>query len=193
MTETKKIAQTRPFTNKIGKLNRRKFLKTSVCAAAGLFVPDILFASTKKFQPLSFYHTHTGERMELLYTPGSYAGSVQRALEYFLRDFRTGDVHSIDPTLLDTLCAIQNCCGKHSAYEIISGYRSPKTNEYLRKHSSGVARKSLHMQGRAIDIRLAGLPTSMLRDLAINIHDGGVGYYPKSNFVHIDTGRKRAW
>jgi len=193
MTDAKITAETQANTHKINTLSRRRFLTTSACVVAGLLVPDMLFAAKKKFEPLSFYHTHTGERMEILYTPGSYAGSVQKALEYFLRDFRTGEVHPIDPMLLDTLCAIQNCCGKHTAYEVISGYRSPKTNEFLRKNSSGVARKSLHMEGRAVDIRLAGLPTNILRDLAVNIHNGGVGFYPKSDFVHIDTGRKRAW
>lgn len=174
-------------------MNRRAFLSSSVLAAASFLLPDLGLAGIKKFTPLSFYHTHTGERMEILYGPGSYIGSVRQALEYFLRDFRTGEIHQLDPELFDTLCRIKNCCGKTASFEIISGYRSAKTNEFLRKKGSGVAKRSLHMEGRAIDIRLNGLPTKMLRDLAVTLHNGGVGFYPKSDFVHIDTGKKRSW
>ena len=174
-------------------MNRRAFLTGSFCAAAALVLPDFSSASTRRFTALSFYHTHTGERMEIMYRPGAYSGSVKHALEYFCRDFRTGDIHSLDGALFDTLYAIKKCCGQPAAFEVISGYRSPKTNAFLRKNSTGVAKKSLHMEGRAIDVRLAGLPTTMLRDLAVTLHNGGVGFYPKSNFVHIDTGRKRAW
>ena len=127
---------------------------------------------------MSFYHTHTGERISIDYSPETYTGSVRRALEYFLRDFRTGEVHPIDRCLLDVLTTIQHNCGSHSCYELISGYRSAKTNEFLRKKSSGVARKSYHMQGRAMDIRLAGLDTEVLRDLAVKFNRGGVGFLP---------------
>ena len=172
-------------------LTRRSFLAASACSAAGLFLPQSLTAAVRK--PLSFYHTHTGERMDIHYTPGEYSGSVRQALEYFLRDFRTGEIHPIDSRLFDSLCAIQDCCSRQTSIEIISGYRSPKTNALLRQKSAGVAKKSYHMQGRAIDIRLTGVPTPMLRDLAVNLHNGGVGFYQKSDFVHIDTGRKRNW
>jgi uncharacterized protein YcbK (DUF882 family) len=165
----------------------------STCAAVGFFLPEPVFAAKITNRPLRFYNTHTGERMVVDYMPGSYSGSVRDALEYFLRDFRTGDMHSLDARLFNSLCAIRDCCDERTSFEIISGYRSPKTNERLRKSSSGVARKSLHMQGRALDIRVTGLPTKKLRDLAYNLHPGGVGYYPKSNFIHIDTGRKRSW
>jgi uncharacterized protein YcbK (DUF882 family) len=176
-------------------MNRRSFLKSSLCATAGLLLPTAAFASIVKPKPrhLCFYHTHTGEKIEIEYTPGKYRAPVRNALEDFLRDFRTGERHSLDPHLFDSLCAIQDCCGRQASFEVISGYRSPKTNAYLRQNSSGVAKKSLHMQGRAIDIRVSELPTSMLRDLALQLHNGGVGYYPKSDFVHIDTGRKRSW
>ena len=118
---------------------------------------------------------------------------MRKELEYFLRDFRTGEVHSIDRRLLDVLTAIQHACSSNSCYEIISGYRSPKTNAFLRKKSSGVAKKSYHMQGRALDIRLAGFKTKRLHNLALKLNDGGVGFYPKSDFIHIDTGKKRNW
>lgn len=161
--------------------------------AAGVLVPSSVLAISSEPRPLRFYHTHTGERISIDYSPETYTGSVRKALEYFLRDFRTGEVHRIDPRLFDVLTTIQHSCGSHSCYEVISGYRSAKTNEFLRKKSSGVARKSYHMQGRAIDIRLAGLDTEVLRDLAVKFNRGGVGFYPKSDFVHIDTGRKRIW
>lgn len=161
--------------------------------AAGILFPSSVLAISSDPRPLSFYHTHTGERISIDYSPETYTGSVRRALEYFLRDFRTGEVHRIDRCLLDVLTTIQHNCGSHSSYELISGYRSAKTNEFLRKKTSGVARKSYHMQGRAIDIRLAGLDTAVLRDLAVKFNKGGVGFYPKSDFVHIDTGKKRIW
>ena len=174
-------------------MNRRSFLISSMCAAAGLLLPTGALATIVKPRQLCFYHTHTGEKIEIEYTPGKYRAPVRHALEDFLRDFRTGEKHPLDPHLFDSLCAIQDCCGRQTSFEVISAYRSPKTNAYLRQNSSGVARKSLHMQGRAIDIRVSELPTGMLRDLALQIHNGGVGYYPKSDFIHIDTGRKRNW
>jgi len=180
-------------TGNIGRMNRRTFLAASACAAVGLFLPGQVFAAKISRRPLRFYNTHTGEKIVVDYVPGTYGGSVRKALEYFLRDFRTGDMHTLDPQLFDSLCAIQKCCGNHNSFEVISGYRSPKTNEYLRRNSTGVARKSLHMQGRAIDIRATGMPTKKLREIALDLHKGGVGYYPKSNFIHIDTGRNRSW
>ncbi len=174
-------------------MSRRAFLLAAASAAATLALPDLGMAGKKRIMPLRFYHTHTGERMVVDYRPGSYGGSVRQALEHFLRDFRTGEVHPLDGRLFDSLCAIQKNCGKPAPFEIISGYRSPKTNAGLRRKSSGVASKSLHMQGRAIDIRVAGLSTKKLRDIALDVHEGGVGYYPQSQFIHIDTGRKRSW
>jgi uncharacterized protein YcbK (DUF882 family) len=168
-------------------------LLTSAQIATVLLVPASVLAAPSKPKPLSFYHTHTGEKISVDYSPETYKGSMRRALEYFLRDFRTDEVHPIDRRLLDVLAAIQQNCSSHSCYEIISGYRSAKTNASLRKKSNGVANKSYHIQGRAMDIRLAGLDTKVLRDLAVKFNSGGVGFYPKSDFVHIDTGRKRIW
>ena len=175
------------------KISRRSFLRTSAQIAAGVLVPSSVLAISSETRQLSFYHTHTGERISIDYSPETYTGSVRKALEYFLRDFRTGEIHAIDRRLLDVLTTIHRFSGSHSCYEVISGYRSAKTNEFLRKKSSGVARKSYHMQGRAIDIRLARLDTEVLRDLAVKFNSGGVGFYPKFDFVHIDTGRKRIW
>jgi uncharacterized protein YcbK (DUF882 family) len=142
---------------------------------------------------LTFHHLHTGERLQVTYfEDGAYVPASLARVDWLLRDFRTGDVHAIDPHLLDTLYALTVACGCET-FEIISGYRSPKTNAILRKASSGVAKRSLHMDGRAIDVRVTGLGTARLRDAAIALARGGVGYYPRSDFVHLDTGRFRTW
>ncbi|MDH5592439.1 MAG: DUF882 domain-containing protein, partial [Gammaproteobacteria bacterium] len=115
------------------------------------------------------------------------------AINRVLRDHRTGDIIDIDPTLVDLLNILHHKMNGRKPFHVISGYRSPKTNESLRKQTSGVAKKSFHMQGRAIDIRLPGRELTALRKAAINLQAGGVGFYPKSDFIHIDTGRVRHW
>jgi uncharacterized protein YcbK (DUF882 family) len=110
-----------------------------------------------------------------------------------LRDHRTGEIEVIDRRLLNQLFILQHKIENHGSFHIISGYRSPKTNARLRKTGSGVAKRSLHMQGRAVDVRLPGVELKHLRQAALKLHAGGVGYYPKSNFVHLDTGRARFW
>lgn len=142
---------------------------------------------------LSFLHLHTDERLSLTYfEDGRYLPHALARIHHLLRDFRTGDVHVIDPALLDTLHALSvELSG--GTFEVISGYRSPATNRMLREHSNGVAKKSMHLHGRAIDIRLTGFSTARLRDAAIRLGRGGVGYYPGPDFVHLDTGRVRSW
>ena len=174
-------------------MTRRNFLTSSSQVALGLMLPSLGAAALPVSRSLNFYHTHTEERLTIDYTPGQFKGSVRRAVEYFLRDFRTGDIHPIDSGILDILYDIRVCCQRKGTFEVISGYRSARTNALLRKVSNGVAKRSYHMQGRAIDVRFCGLETDKLRDVAISLHDGGVGYYPESNFVHLDTGRKRVW
>jgi uncharacterized protein YcbK (DUF882 family) len=143
---------------------------------------------------LAFCHTHTGERQRITYWHnGVYLKEELEALNYLLRDHRTGEVASIDTTLFDLLYALQLEIGHGGDYEIISAYRSPKTNEMLRSKSRGVAKRSLHMQGRAIDVRLCGCDLGHLRKRAIALRAGGVGFYPKSDFIHLDTGRVRYW
>jgi uncharacterized protein YcbK (DUF882 family) len=110
-----------------------------------------------------------------------------------LRDFRTGDIEVIDPQLLVLLHKISQRIGKDEPFDVISGYRSPKTNARLASNSNGVAKHSLHMQGMAVDICLPGMKLAHLRDAAKSLKAGGVGYYPKSNFIHIDTGKVRYW
>ncbi len=143
---------------------------------------------------LTFYHTHTRERLVLDEPSGGGRDpSARRAVNEFLRDFRTGEIHPIDPRLLDLLRRVRHAVGDVGTFEVISGYRSPATNAALRASGRGVAKRSLHMQGRAIDVRLRGVDTRNLRDAALALRAGGVGYYRRSNFVHLDTGRVRSW
>ena len=175
------------------KLSRRKFLVLSAHSTAGIILAQSMpgFAAHTPGDYLSFYHTHTRETLKLNLKEKS--SKMLRTVNRFLRDFRTGEVRSIDPQLLDILGRIQKLSGRSGTFEVISGYRSAATNQMLRKASNKVAKKSLHMAGQAIDVRLTGLRTRDLRDLACSLKKGGVGYYPDSNFVHIDTGRVRTW
>lgn len=143
---------------------------------------------------LAFDNLHTGEKMVIEYfSGGAYVPQALAAVNQLLRDFRSGDVGSIDAALLDLLHGLAALTQSKRPFQIISGYRSPATNRALREHSSGVASGSLHMQGRAIDIRLADVALGTLRDAARSMRAGGVGYYAASNFVHVDTGRIRTW
>ncbi|HEX5611025.1 MAG TPA: DUF882 domain-containing protein [Burkholderiales bacterium] len=172
---------------------RRRMLKVLALAplAGALAKPGAVLASEERV--LAFQHTHTGESLEIVYFQGgAYLSAALARINRLLRDFRTGEMHPIDPALLDTLHALCSACGR-SGFEIISGYRSPNTNAMLRSRSGGVASHSLHLEGRAIDVRLPGVGTDRLRDAAIALGRGGVGYYPGSDFVHLDTGRPRSW
>jgi uncharacterized protein YcbK (DUF882 family) len=190
----------RIIVGRMSMLSRRHFL-TSLAASAQVFVSArYLFATTppaaaaRQSRALSFTHTHTGERLSIEYfSAGSFVDDALLTVNHFLRDFRTGDVHAIDPQLLDLLHSIAAMTETSRPFQVISGYRSPATNEMLRQHSEGVASNSLHMQGQAIDIRLADVPLAKLRRAALDVRRGGVGYYPASDFVHVDTGRVRFW
>lgn len=143
---------------------------------------------------LAFYHTHTNERLDIVYFEnGEYIESALEKINIYLADFRTGDVIPIDTKLLDLIYDIRENLGSNGTYEVISAYRSPKTNEILRASGAGVARNSQHLLGRAIDVRLDDIPIEALRDAALTMQRGGVGFYKQSNFVHIDTGRVRRW
>jgi uncharacterized protein YcbK (DUF882 family) len=146
---------------------------------------------------LRFYHTHTRERLDVVYRRGDqYIPEALDKLDHFLRDHRTGDVHHFDPHLFDLLHDLTaSLADSGGEIDVICGYRTPWSNEFLRTRSphTGVAQHSLHMQAEAIDIRLPGIPTSELRDAALRLHRGGVGYYRSSDFVHIDVGRVRRW
>ena len=143
---------------------------------------------------LSFYHTHTSESLTVTYfREGQYVPSALAELNHFLRDFRTDDAANMDPALFDILFDIQIESGSTGTYQIISAYRSPATNKMLRQKSNGVARNSQHLLSKAVDVRLTDIDTAELRDVALSLQRGGVGYYKKSDFVHVDTGRVRQW
>jgi uncharacterized protein YcbK (DUF882 family) len=143
---------------------------------------------------LTFYHTHTNKTLTVTFADnGEFVHSALDEVNEFLGDFRTGDTTAMDPELLHILFDLRQAVDSSGAYEVISGYRSPATNEMLRQRGSGVARNSQHLQGKAIDIRLRGVDTAVLRDAAIALQRGGVGYYEGSDFVHVDTGRVRRW
>ena len=133
--------------------------------------------------------------MSIVYSrKGKYLPEAFDRINRFLGDFRTGEIHTIDPALMDSLYDIQAAAGNENGiFEVISGFRSLSTNTKLSGRSSGVAKRSLHMSGRAIDVRLAGTDTGKLRDLSIALQRGGTGYYPQSDFIHVDTGRFRCW
>jgi uncharacterized protein YcbK (DUF882 family) len=143
---------------------------------------------------LSFYHTHTRLSLDVVYYQnGEYVDSALDEINRFLKDFRSGEIADINPELLDILHDVRNDLGTEGAFEVISAYRSPRTNEMLRTTTSGVAKNSQHIKGNAIDVRLRGVRTTRLRDTAVRMQRGGVGFYPKSDFVHVDTGPVRTW
>lgn len=189
---------------------RRGFLKASAIAAMALLPPARALAKlntiTEAVKPISFYkpdetdkslsfhNLHTEETLRKTYfSKGRYIPKVLSDINYILRDFRSGDVRPIDIKLLDLLYDIKRRLGAKEPFLIISGYRSPATNRYLREHSSGVACKSMHMFGKAVDIRLPSVALETLHKTAIALRRGGVGYYPESDFVHVDVGSVRYW
>jgi len=176
-------------------LTRRSFIKGSLQLASGIALAGPIegIAALARPHRMSFYHTHTGERLSIDYSCEGCTPSSLKKLNRFLRDFRTEEIHPIDPGLLHIIYGLQKKTGNKGVIEIVSGYRSPLTNKLLRKKSNGVASKSLHLKGKALDLRFAGFSTRKLRDIAISLQKGGVGYYGKSDFIHIDTGRVRTW
>jgi uncharacterized protein YcbK (DUF882 family) len=180
------------------RFDRREFLKLSAGAIAVTFLPLQTLAATlsktDSQRRLSFYNTHTRESIDVCYfEQGEYCRGALDQVDYILRDHRAHEVHPIDVHLLDQLYAVKSQVRPKAPFHVISGYRSPATNGMLRKKTKGVARTSYHIKGRAIDIRLPGCRTDRLRDLCIAMKSGGVGYYAKSNFVHLDTGPVRCW
>jgi uncharacterized protein YcbK (DUF882 family) len=177
-------------------ISRRHFL---ICAASGLALLNSQRLAARPAslpeRKLKLYNLHTGEHLSATYwVEGEYIQSELAAINKILRDHRTGKIEKIDNRLLEQLFVLQNDVEYYGSYHIISGYRSPQTNAGLRDNdNTGVAKRSLHMQGRAVDIRLPGVELKHLRQAALNLHNGGVGYYPKSNFIHLDTGRARFW
>jgi uncharacterized protein YcbK (DUF882 family) len=174
---------------------RRRFNQTILGTTATLVTPS-LWASLHRApeRSLAFKNLHTGESLRTTFwAEGNYRNDELKAVNHVLRDHRSGDVHPMDPKLLDLLYVLQQSVAVKGSFHIISGYRSPLTNQKLRAKSGGVAKKSLHMQGKAIDIRLPGCKLEHLRNAALELKAGGVGYYARSNFIHVDTGRVRRW
>ena len=175
---------------------RRTFLRAgSAALLGGLACPSLALADVvKDVRSLAFNNVHTGERMTIPYWEnGAYVPDALSAINHLLRDYRNNEVHIIETRLLDLLTLLHARLDSTAPFEVISGYRSPATNAMLHAESHGVAAKSLHMQGMAIDIRLADRALNVLHATARDMRLGGVGYYPASDFVHVDVGRVRYW
>ncbi|MDD5580182.1 MAG: YcbK family protein [Methylobacter sp.] len=178
--------------------SRRRFLKNiaygSLLAFGGTNMANAGILHFPSFKSLALENMHTGDKLKLTYfEAGSYIKDALQEISYLFRDYHTGDTHPIDPALLDQLYDLKLILGVRKPFHLISGYRSPVTNARLRRESHGVAKNSFHMQGRAIDIQIAGVETKRIRNAAIAMKSGGVGYYPRTDFVHLDTGNFRTW
>ncbi len=184
-------------------VSKRDILKGCILGAAGMMVPSFIgtaHATSRLAIPdagtfnIAFLNAHTGDSFSGPYRVGDrYLPDAFDQINYVLRDFRTGEIFPIDPRVMDILCSVHYKAGAKQPFQVLSGYRSPKTNAMLRKNSEGVAKNSLHLTGQAIDIRLPEFSTRRLRDIGVKMGVGGVGYYPKSDFVHMDTGKVRIW
>ena len=178
-------------------LNRRKFLKASSGLVAAAAVSPVWARQsniTEYERSLSFLNLHTGEKLHTTYwAEGEYLQDELLNINRLLRDHRNGSQIHIDHALLDLLHDIRSVTGTVQPLHVISAYRSPETNAKLRKNSNGVAKKSLHMQGKAIDIRLPDISLDKLHNRALSLRAGGVGYYRRSDFIHLDVGRVRNW
>lgn len=177
-------------------LSRRLFLGAGLCATAGMAVSSPVEAAVRAMpeRALSLYNIHTGESLKVIYwADGHYINRALAQVNRMLRDHRSGDIHPIDPRLLDVLAATHRRLGNRGAVHIVSGYRSPQTNAMLAASTDGVAQGSLHMSGKAVDIRIPGASTRTLGRAAKALRAGGVGTYYRSEFVHVDTGKVRYW
>lgn len=180
-------------------ITRRFVLKAGLVAGTACLIPTRVLAylnpANLHERSLSLVNTHTGEYLKRLvyWQQGSYLEGSLDEISYILRDHRTDEVHSMDPITLDLMAAVSRKVGATRPFEIISGYRSPDTNRELRSKSRSVAKSSYHTKGMAVDLRLPGVPLKTLRRAALDLRMGGVGYYPKTNFVHLDSGQVRSW
>ena len=178
-------------------LSRRAFLTTAAGAALSLAAPGVIASvatAPQRDRELSFYNTHTGEKLTATFwADGKYQDDGIEEISWLLRDHRAEEANAMDPKLLDLLHRLQQNVEHSGEFHVISGYRSPATNKMLAKNSSGVAKRSYHMRGQAIDVRLPGFDTRQLKQAAVALKGGGVGYYSSSDFVHLDVGRVRYW
>ncbi len=182
---------------RIASPHRRAFLGMGAAVAAAALAPSRAYAARAPERVLSFFHTHTGERLKVAYCcGGQYQAAGLQEVNHILRDFRVNETRAIEPRLLDLLYELGGTLGSDQPFHVISGYRSPQTNTLLRERGgavTGVASHSLHMVGQAIDIRVPGVKIGDLREAARSLKLGGVGFYPDLNFVHVDVGRVRYW
>ena len=177
-----------------GSPTRRQFLSLSMLAATAVLVRPSRARAHAGERSISFYNEHTGESVKTVFwADGDYVAEGLREIDWLLRDYRSEEVAPIDPRLIDQLYRLRRQIGVRRPYHVVSGYRSPKTNEILRQSSSGVAKNSYHVRGMAVDIFLPKLDLKALRRVAVELRAGGVGYYPKLGFVHLDSGRVRSW
>ena len=177
--------------------SRRSFLKTLAYGSAlAMSSPKLVHAAFSGFayKNLSLEHHHTGDSLSITYYEnGRYIDGALAEIDHFFRDYHNNLVHHVDPALLDQLHDVKLLLGIKQPFHIVSAYRSPETNANLRRHQRGVAKHSLHMEGKAVDIRIEGISVKTIRDAALTLQRGGVGYYPLENFVHLDTGEQRTW
>lgn len=181
-----------------GLITRRGLIKMGLMAAVPMLIPGVAMAGfrviSKRTRKLSFHNLHTGENLNVVYfEKGKYIPGALEEIDYILRDFRQNEIKPIDPALLDLLAGIHHRLDTREPFDIISGYRSPQTNAMLHANSEGVAVHSLHVEGKAIDICVPGRELVNVRRAALSMLGGGVGYYQRSGFVHVDTGRVRFW
>ena len=178
-------------------ISRRSFLMRAGVAAAGAMLVPSAQAFTRDLSReriLNFYNPNTEEDLTIACCiDAQYDARIVRRFSYFMRDHHSNKVHYIDPALIDLLYAVSVLTRSHGTFQVISGYRAPETNRMLRRASRRVAEHSLHMEGRAIDIRMSDTDTRTLRKVGLALQRGGVGYYPSANFVHLDTGDVRSW
>ena len=185
-------------------VTRRSFIGFGALVAGGAFAASVTPAAAGMITPrgvemegarrISFRNSHTGEIFSGVYRVGDkYLPDAFDKINIVMRDFRTNELFPIDPRVMDIIYTVHQMTRLSEPYEVLSGYRCPKTNKNLRSNSEGVAKNSLHMTGQAIDLRLPGFDTKQIRNLAISLKAGGVGYYAKSNFVHMDSGDVRTW
>lgn len=176
--------------------NRRKLLALGGVALGAAFLPTSAFATLATPRPriLTLNNLHTGETLKAEFFDGrGYIQEELAKLNHFFRDYRANKIKAIDPSLFDQLFRLQGLLGTRKPVQLISGYRCLDTNNELRARSSGVAKKSYHTKGQAMDFHIEGIALSNIRKAALSLRAGGVGYYPRSNFVHIDTGPVRHW
>lgn len=190
------LFQSREVGHACGGVTRRRVLGTGLGLLAGGLLPGWCQAraNASAARTLAFEHLHTGETLSLTYfDAGAYDEIALAAINHVLRDFRTGEVFPIRRELLDQMCFVRAALDSQAPFQIISGFRSSATNAMLHRTTNGVAARSLHMDGMAVDVRLRDVKTRRLRDVAAGFRLGGVGYYPASDFVHLDIGRPRQW